>query len=282
MEPQKDPLKEETPLDEKDFIQEIKGKNPLPIWGFTLIVFAIFTLLWAGGVLLFQQRQAKVQENPFLKVTNRELSLFLWQNPEFMRIHNASKTGYLPGFHSTDRVNPKLESVNDFAVAPPEVLFQYHTWKRLLGNYIFKRPISMEEFKEFLSSDPEWIPENWPEAPSEYDQFVKEMELLKVKDLQTLSLDILPLEVRQAFLGWKNYYREGDLINKPPPKTGEIQVFLKQYPNFSRPNWRNVYPEYLISIQNVSANEEESLSNEELTSFLRAAFYNFKESQKNS
>jgi hypothetical protein len=244
-------------------------------------VIAIFTILWAGGTWLYQQRQTKVEENPFLNVTNREMSLFLWQNPEYMRIHNSGKTGYLPGFHASGKVNPMLESVNDFAAAPPEVLFQYHTWKRLLGDYTFPRPIPIDEFKEFLSSSPEWSPENWKQAPTEYMQFIKEIDLMKVADLQTLPREVLPVSLRQAFLGWKNYYREGDLINKAVPTRGEMRAFLEQYPNFARHNWRNLHPEYLRSLESASE-DDQPLSNEELTSFLRAGYYNYKEAQKSS
>lgn len=264
-------------LEEKNFIYEEKGKNPIPLWFFIAIVLGIFTILWGAGNWVLQEMKTKVEENPFLQVTNREMSVFLWQNPEFMRIHSSNKTGYLPGFYSIGKVNPKPENINEFVVAPPEVIFGYHTWKRLLSEYVIPRQIPREEFKEFLASSPEWKPENWAKAPEEYKQFVDEFDLVSVPNLQSLPIQTLPKNVRNAYLGWKNYYREGDLINQEKPSVGEMREFLDRYPNYSRHNWRNLYPLYLQTLQDQSTDPETIIPNEELTSFLRAAYYNDKQ-----
>ena len=66
-------------LEEKDFIYEAKGNDPLPPWFFIIIVLGIFSIIWLGGNWFLQTMETKVDENPFLQVTNREMSLFLWQ-----------------------------------------------------------------------------------------------------------------------------------------------------------------------------------------------------------
>jgi hypothetical protein len=262
-------------LEEKDFIQEVKGKNPMPVWLFVAIVVAIFSVLWVAGNWYFQKIETKIQESPFLQVTNREMSLFLWQNPEYMRIHSPSKTGYLPGFNSVGSVNPKLEALETYVSVSPEVLFKYHTWNRLLGKYVIPRPINPKEFREFLVSAPEWDPKNWPNAPQEYRQLISELDLMQVPNMQTLTETAFPNSVRNAFLGWKNYYREGDLINQIKPKVKEMKEFIDRYPNFARNYWRNLYPDYQKSLLDASANPEAIISSEEISPFLRVSFYNY-------
>ena len=90
---------------------------------------------------------------------------------------------------------------------PPETLFLYHTWDRLLGAICFRRPISAEEFAAFLKDAEEWHPKNWADAPAAYAALV---ESDFTDDLQ----DRLPLQVRQAFVGWRNYFKEGEEINR--------------------------------------------------------------------
>lgn len=261
-------------LDEKDFVQEKKGPNPFPVWIFFAVVAAIFSILWSGSNWYIQTMEAKIQESPFLKVTNREFSLFLWQNPEYMRSHWPNKTGYLPGFHFTDRPSPKLDMLDQYVNAPPEVLFRYHTWKRLLGNYVPPRPVSAGEFEEFLAGEPEWDPKNWKEAPEAYKSLVANLGSLKLANLQDQSKNAFPKEVRIAFLGWKNYFKEGGLINGMRPTAKEMQKFLGKYPNYSPNFWLNLDPGYLKSMQDAKAAPETKIPNSQLTPFLRVAFYN--------
>ncbi len=66
-------------LDEKDFIQERGGQPPLPSWLMALILIGVLSLLWLGGSWLMREIDSGSNDRPFLKVTNRELSLFLWE-----------------------------------------------------------------------------------------------------------------------------------------------------------------------------------------------------------
>jgi len=273
--PENHSLSEDNVLDEKDFIYRGKEKEPIPFWMFFAIVAAIFSFLWIGGNWIFKERQTKIENNPFLQVTNREMSLFLWENPELMRQSARNKTAYLPGFHSVGRnANPKLETVEKYVTAPPQVLFKYHTWDRLLGDKVFARPITRDEFSAFLKASPEWLPEHWPKAPEEYKQLIKEFGIINRSKLQTLPKAVLPKDVRKAFVGWKNYYREGDAINRLSPTLTELRQFLIKHPNYCRHHWQNIYPNYLKSLADPSLGAQETIPNEEMPPFLRAAFYN--------
>ncbi|NGX42833.1 MAG: hypothetical protein K940chlam7_01121 [Chlamydiae bacterium] len=274
--PEKDRQKKEREtLQEKDYIYERKQKDPFPLWLWITILVGIIALLWIGGSRLVQQVEQKVETSPFLRVTNRKMSLFLWQNTEHMRSHTKRKTGYMPGFYSDRRVTPKVETADRFVSAPPEVIFLYQTWERLLSQYVFPRPISTPEFQEFLRDDEQWQPENWSEAPEEYKYLVQELNILEIENLQTLPEETLPKEVRNAFIGWKNYFREGSRINRQVITVEGIRKFLEEYPNYSRNYWRNIYPNYLESLLNKNVDPTTTVPDHELTSFLRAAYYNY-------
>jgi len=262
-------------LQEKDFIQETKNSSALPPWLFIAIVLGILCAIWAIGNWVATEMAVKVEESPFLHVTNRQMSLFLWQNPEYMRAHANTKTGYLPGFNSGGNVNPKLESIDEYVSAPPELLFRYHTWYRFLETYVMPRNISPLEFKEFLESSPEWLPEHWAKAPDEYKQFVQNFDQVKESNLQELGESVLPKQVRNAFFGWKNYYREGDLINRQKPTVGEMREFISHYPNYARNYWRNLYPEYLKITASESIDPKRIIPEAEFPSFLRVAYFNW-------
>ena len=263
------------PLDEKDFIQERKQKPALPVWLWLMILIAVIISVWMGGEWVIREMQIKVEKAPFLRVTNREISLYLWQNPHEMRANVKSKTGYLPGFQSIESVGPRLEGVDSFTQAPPELLFQYHTWKRLLGDYVFPRPMPVNEFKEFLTQAPEWEPKNWPQASEEYRALVNELDTLRVSNLQTLPLNTLPKEVRFAFYGWKNFYIDKDKINQARPTYEDAHRLIKTYPNYARNFWQNLYPDYLKGLDDTNVKSSDAIPNEELEPFLRVAFYNF-------
>ena len=78
-----------------EFAPEEMGKNQRPffIWiCLTIFIFALaYTVTSDQGKILTE----KVLHQPFYQVTNREMSLFLWSNPELMRMHAQYKTGYL-------------------------------------------------------------------------------------------------------------------------------------------------------------------------------------------
>lgn len=277
--PRKPPEKR---LEEKDFIQDSLASNPLPFWLWLVLVAILASLFWGGSSWLSQQINQEVAASPFLQVTNRQFSLFLWQFPNFMRINTRIKTGYLPGFQD---VSINLADADKYVVAPPETLFLYHAWTRLIAREYAERPIPAKEFQEFLNSTEEWQPKNWREAPKEYAETVAKLDLPdSPKDLKSLPHVALPVVVRQAFQGWKNYYKEGEAINEVKPTYEEMAQFLKLYPHYSRNNWRNIMsdnaPSYLIQMEPQDPKAE--IPKDQLAPFLRVAFYNYQQSLKNN
>lgn len=261
-------------LKEKDFIDESQGSLGVPIWLFAAIVLGIFGILWMIGNWASQSIGSREQDKPFLQVTNRQMSLFLWQNPEKMRINVRNKTGYLPGFFSVGKANPKPETIDEYVAAPPELLFEYHTWDRLLGAYLVPRTISEEEFREFLQASPEWNATYWPSAPAGYKQLLDRIAKGESVDISHVEEGVLPKQVLQAFFGWKNYYKEGDAINAMRPTVSEIQAFLAKYPHYERSYWRNLYPDYLKIFLNETVDPHSPIPQEQLAPFLRAVYFN--------
>jgi hypothetical protein len=144
----------------------------------------------------------------------------------------------------------------------------------------------MEEFMEFLNYAEEWLPKNWPASSQEYKQWIEGMQALEgdnarafqMENLQSLSPSELPNVVRKAFIGWKNHFREGDLIDELEITVSEMEEFLKKYPNYSRSYWRNIYPNYLESLQQKESRPSSKIPDQELTRFLKMAFFNYKQS----
>jgi hypothetical protein len=276
------------PLQEKDFIQESYSKNPFPFWLWLFFGAIIASLLW-GGLSWYQNTAAKhMTTSPFLQVTNRQMSLFLWQFPEYMRINTKlPKSNYLPGFQYQNKISMELAFADDYVVAPPGIIFMYHTWDRLISKEIFPRAITVPEFQEFLNYCEEWKPRNWPNAPKEYVQFISNFPAsTNLEDLQKLSSSVLPLEVRQAFQGWKNYVKEGDLITNLNPSYRDTIAFLREAPHYNRNYWRNpvkeVSPNYLLSIFNDKVNEttQGSVPKNEVVPFLKLAIFNYVQASK--
>ncbi len=277
------------PLSEKDFIQNGWKWTSLPFWLWLFLLSSILLLIlgtqgWYKGFILKEEKS-----EPFLEVTNREFSLFLWQFPNFMRVNTRGGMGYLSGFY-VDRENFNPAKAEEFVSAPPELIFLYHTWSRLLRPESITRPISPEEFQTFLEKIPEWEPENWKKAPVDYVQLVNSKHYLEIKDLQTLPLPTLPLDVRLAFQGWKNYFYEGSEINQINPTFSEVEKFLVEYPHYSRNYWRNIEyvhghkvagPEYLKTLLNKgSIVPEEKFPAEELAPFLKMALFNAEQTRR--
>lgn len=266
-----DPKKQGNPkLKEKDFISESQSGWGIPTWLFSAILLGLFGVLWMITSWISQSIGTQTKDKPFLQVTNREMSLFLWQHPEEMRIHMRNKTGYLPGFSSTGNANPKPESIGEYVSAPPALLFQYHTWKRLLGDYLFPRPISSAEFKEFLAASPEWNAANWTGASEGYKHLLESLDKENTPHLESS----LPKEVQQAFIGWKNYYKEGGEINAERPTVGAMRTFLQKYPHYERACWRNIYPSYLKILLDEKADPQALIPIEQMEGFLRSAYFN--------
>lgn len=277
-------------LSEKDFIQEQYKKNPYPLWLILFLLAAFVALVWQGKSWYAGFVNENVAESPFLQVTNRNFSLFLWENPDYMRVNAKNKANYLTGFQYMDKVSVEPEFADRYVVAPPEVIFRYHTWNRLVSREYTPRPISIPEFVEFLASAEEWDPKNWPSAPPEYvalvDGISKRNILVDfskkdaiVTNLQTLPDATMPQVVKRAFQGWKNYYKEGDLINRVKPTFEEMDAFLDTHPHYARNFWKNIvegaYPHYLESLSSGKFEKQNDVPNQEMTPFLKVAIFNY-------
>jgi len=273
------------PLHEKDFIHEPDGKYPFWLWLFLSAIAA--SLLW-GSLSWFQGIETKVvKDSPFLQVSNRQMSLFLWQFPEYMRINRPDKSVYLPGFDYQNKVAIIPGFADETVKAPPEILFLYHTWQRLIGKTYFPRPISVKEFEEFINYAEEWKPRNWPAAPKEYADFLNEFPTVaNVENLQNLNVKQLPLEVRMAFQGWKNFFKEGDAILGMTPTHEQVARFLEASPKYGRNYWRNIVsdtkPKYLESFFNhdAAAKGSDVIPKDQLSDFMKVALYNYIQSQR--
>lgn len=278
----KEPGKEE--LQEKNFIQESYKKNPNTLWVSLAITAAIAALFWGVGSWYFNVMQTQLGRSPFLQVTNREMSLFLWEFPEKMPQNVQNKTGYLPGFEYQERIGLKSETADNFVNAPPELLFLYHTWDRLIHPEFIQRAIPRKEFIEFLELQPEWKLEFWSSAPESYKKFIKGLHNSALKNLESLPIEILPLAVREAFTGWKNYRYEGELINHTEVKFSVLEQFLNTHPHYARNYWRNIlrlsYPQYLATYTFGKYNPEDIVPNDELAPFLKVALFNFIQAEK--
>jgi len=262
-------------LEEKDFIHEEYSKNPRSFWRWLAIVVTMSCLFLGASLLYFSMLSRLYKENPFLQVTNRQLSLFLWQHPQHMRVHVQHKANYLPAFHYAEKIGLEPTLADEFAIAPPELLFLYHTWKRLLGNIYFPRKIVKQEFQQFLSASPEWQPRYWKQAPDGYVRFIASFAQIDDTDLNQLNESILPLEIRQAFTGWKNYFFEGGEINALSPSYEEIEQFLELQPHYRSNYWCNIVGESYLKSFKEEINKQGAIPIDELSSFLRVAFYNY-------
>lgn len=274
-------------LQEKNFIQDNIPKNNLPYWLWGILFTMLMALIWGTGSWYNEKMSKELEENPFLQVTNRQMSIFLWQFPEHMRVNiKTGRAGYLSGFQYVDKLSLEPNMAEQYVVAPPELLFLYHTWHRLLSPEFIPRPIQLSEFKEFLLYAVEWQPEHWPKAPSEYVTFANALLASKAIDPKSLSDLSPPKEVVQAFQGWKNFFKEGEAINKVAPTYEQMIGFLKVAPNYARNFWRNIvqekYPNFLKTLLTKKDNLSDSIPNDELAPFLKVAFYNYTQTQSKS
>lgn len=261
-------------LNEKDFIQEGYRKNPAPFWIWTSICIFITLLIYLFSNWVEEERVEIYGSTPFLRVTNREYSLFLWQNPEFMRQNMKSKRNYLEAWGDNLTVDPA--EAEAWVEAPHEGLFLYHTWKRLIGDNYYPRAIPLTEFKEFLKADPEWHPKYWKGSTNQYRDLITWIEEgYEYSNLNNLSVYELPIVVRQAFTGWKNFTKESEQINNLKPTYSDLRAFVSNYPHFKRPLWINLVketrPDYLIPVQ---ADSHEIVPDSQMDGLLKMALYN--------
>lgn len=272
----------EPKLSEKDFIHEGYSKNPWPLWLWLFLITAAVALLWGASNWYGGKINLIVQKSPFLQVTNRDLSLFLWQNPEFMRVNVKEKSNYLPAFNNNNKITVDVASADQYAVAPPELLFRYHTWHRLVSKEFTERPIPIKDFQDFLSYAQEWLPVYWPGATPSYARLVDGLPKSKVKDLSALPQEELPLVVRIAFQGWQNFFKEGEAIDKVGATQKQMQEFLSSHPHYARNYWQNIVhdsvPNYLKSISSDKAASDSPVPSSELAPFLKVAVYNYLQS----
>lgn len=216
-----------------------------------------------------------IRARPEMQVTNREFSLFLWQNPQFMRRNIRLKSNYLEAWGDNLTVDPA--KADEWVQAPSEALFLYNTWERLLSHYYYSRSIPQREFVAFLKADPQWHPKYWNEATDRYKELVAWTEEgIKMGDLNEVSHSELPVIVRQAFQGWKNFTKESEAINHLKPTYGQLQTFIEVYPNFRRSLWINLVkstrPDYLKPVQ---IDEKEVVPDAQMSALLKIALFNY-------
>lgn len=264
-------------LEEQEFIHEGLGKNPRPFWFWLTICVLATAFIWIVSNWAEDEKEAVYGSTPFLQVTNRDFSLFLWQNPEFMKRNLKSNRNYLSAWGNDLTVDP--EEAEKWVEAPNDALFMYHTWKRLVGDYFYPRNIPQKEFTEFLKADPQWHPKYWKKAPDAYITLVKWIEAgSKFDDLKEVSYNELPKIVRQAFVGWKNFTKESEKINSIRPTFRQIWTFLNYYPNFKRPFWINLVrqerPNYLKSEMG-QVSGFETVPDSEMDGLLQMGIYNY-------
>jgi hypothetical protein len=285
---EKDVLEENT-LSEKDFIQESPRPNGFPAWLWLFLVTASIALIWGGAQWIENLLSKDVGSKPFLEVTNREFSVFLWQFPSFLRSNVKQKTGYLTGFQYEKSETIDLNKTEDFVVAPPDLLFLYHTWHRLLYPDYISRPIPPNEFLEFLDHVKEWQPNYWKEAPKDYVTWVESIKSDQKDDLQDVPETTFPLIVRQAFQGWKNYFKDGPAINKMQLTFSQVEKFIKEHPVYARNYWRNIQKianqkvagqTYLSDFLSEIKDPEGKVPASQLSSFLRLALFNAEQAEK--
>lgn len=267
---------------EKNFIHEEYSKNPFPIYLWIFLIAIVACLIWGIYSWYNQTIATEQKKDPFLQVTNRQISLFLWQNPEYMRVNVKDKNGYLPGFKYQGKVGLEADAADQYVIAPPELLFLYHTWDRLIKDEFAQRPIIVGDFQDFLNYEEEWQPKYWPNAPEGYAKLVDSLSSAPDKDAQLVAVSDVPMDVRIAYQGWRNYFKEGDAINKIKATYADMQEFLQAFPHYARNYWRNIASvegnehRYLYTLTLGQFNPLDTIPDKEMPPFLKVAFYNFK------
>ncbi|MBB64046.1 MAG: hypothetical protein CMO81_03185 [Waddliaceae bacterium] len=270
--------KKPTKLREEDFIHEESTTNPYPMWFFAGLIVIVLVAMFLSGQFTSNTLSSSYNQDPFRQVSNREISLFLWQYPRFMRVNSTNKSSYLSGFRDEDYIRVRIARSEEYAVAPPELFFHYHAWKRLLKPHLPLRKIQAGEFSEFLHFCQIWHPRNWAKSPASYKDLVSQLHKEIVSDFDDLPLEKIPRDVQIAFQGWKNYFREGEEINQQSITHAQMQEFLAEHPEYGRNYWRNILsdyvPRYLESTLETELDPNAVIAQGELSSFLRVAYFN--------
>lgn len=218
---------------------------------------------------------AHQKKSPFYQVTNRDFTLFLRENPNFLNKNISSKEAFLPGVEFIKQVSSNVETADDLINAPDDILFEYWTWNRLIDYPPPKRAIPLDEFQQFLKDYPEWTPIYWRSSPRSYDELYH--DILAGKAPKELS-GKLPDDVREAFIGWKNFTVEKEEIEKFDPTFGELKNFLATYPNFRRNYWINIVaasdPNYLETYSFANYTLDDKVPLDQIAPFLQIALFN--------
>ncbi len=274
------PTDDRPPLEEKDFIRESPPPKPsIPIWIWLAVGAAVVAVILGTGSWLKQGVSEGLKTSPFANVTNRQLSLFLWQFPEYMRANLPAKEYYLSGFnYSNGKVSMVTSQADKITSAPDDILYLYHTWSRLLKPGAVLRRVPLDTFKEFLKEFPEWMPDNWPEASQSYKDLVAKLDVANPDDFLKQSRTNLPNDVLIAVTGYRNYYKEGADIDKFSPFYEELDHFVNTHPNYARNFWRNILlksrPDYLLVLTSGKYNAKAVVSPTEMAGFLKVAMFN--------
>lgn len=253
-------------------LPESSPRKPFTNWIWFLLLFFLSTSAFLWGISRWQEAILAEKQKifPFYQVTNREFSLFLWQNPEFFKEYAQLNLGHIA---PDDDILLLPENAEALVSVPSKVLFRYHVWDRLIKRYPVKRSLPTHLFAEFLENNQEWLPRYWKAAPAPYRLFMENRETFSEKELPPL----IPLEVKIAYQGWLNYFKEWEEIQQLHPTQGEMESFLDVYPHYARSYWRNILrkekPNYLINLY--EEGQHQKLNEDEMTTFLQIAIYNY-------
>lgn len=249
------------------------------LWLWIALAAVAAALIWGTFGIWSRHQNENLASTPFFSVSNRQISLFLWAFPQYAP--GAGSPSYLPGFQADV---PIINSgkTEELAIAPADLLFWYHAWARLLGDKPFpQRPIVVAELREFLEACPEWSPMAWPKAPQTYHALVAQL----AKQEGQLPLASIPEEVQRAFIGWKNFFTEKQLIELFRITYKDLSAFLVKYPYYARHYWRNLeldsYPHYLETFTKGPVDLQAQVAEEELTPWLRRVLFNEHQAQLN-
>jgi hypothetical protein len=208
-----------------------QNKTPFPVWLYFFLLFLFIIMIWQMVSLSLKKETGPLtKKTAFTDVSNRDISLLLWQTPELRGGKDGGR--YLPGFDHNAQMRLDVSLADLIAEAPLSLFFRYHTFKRLLVEEFVPPVIKDEELQEFLAFAPEWLPVNWKNAPEEYRL--------------NPNGKTAPKEVQMAFQGWKNQFKEAEKIEAFRPTEEEITQFLEAHPNYKRNRFRNIIgPNYL-------------------------------------
>jgi hypothetical protein len=102
---------------------------------------------------------------------------------------------------------------------------------------LFSRVVSPQEWKLFFEENPAWE---------------------SVSDASRLN---------QAFVGWRNYFYEGEAINNLPIHYKDVRELIRLYPGFGVEKWHDLEPDYNLSGKGL-------VPTGTLPSFVRVAIFN--------